>query len=78
MTDSSAPSADGSSFVVVDLGKKQSRKQIKKLRKGAGKLTEKLKDMLDTMREQGTISADSTPVIVVVREKKRRTRPFGL
>lgn len=80
MTESSAPasSADGSSFIVVDLGKKQSSKQIKKLRKGNGKLTEKLKDLLDELRDQGTISADARPVVVVVREKKKRATAFGL
>lgn len=75
---STRAAADGSSFIVVDLGKKQKRKAIKGLRKGTGKLTVKLKELLDEMREQGTLSADAQPVVVVVREKKRRPKFLGM
>lgn len=79
MTDSSnSTPIDGASFLVVDLGKKQKRKDIKRLRKGSGKLTEKIKELLDEMREQNTISPAAQPVVIVVREKAKRTRMFGL
>lgn len=80
MTESRTPTpVDGASFLVVDLGKKQKRKDIKRLRKGSGKLTEKIKEMLDELREQNTISAAAQPVVIVVREKAKRSklRLFG-
>jgi hypothetical protein len=69
---------DGSSLIVVDLGKRQKAKQIRKLRKGGGKLTEKIKELVDELREQRAISADAQPIIIVVREKPARRKAFGL
>lgn len=57
--------------VVVDLGKK-TRGQVKKLRKGHGKLLDRVHDVLADMSSEGTISKGAQPVIVVVREKDRR------
>lgn len=80
MSESSTTTAvDGASFLVVDIGKKQKRKDIKGLRKGSGKLTEKVKELIDELREQNTISAAAQPVVIVVREKAKRSklRLFG-
>lgn len=64
--------ADPKAMVVVDLGKKQSRKNVRRLRKGRGKLASKVEDLLADLREAGTLDAQSQAVVVVVREKPRR------
>lgn len=64
----------GASLLVIDIGKKQKKKDIKKLRKGAGKLTDKVKEVVDQLREENAISADAQPIVIVVREKPRRER----
>lgn len=58
--------------LIVDMGKKR-RKQIKQLREGRGKLMDKINGLLEELRTAGSISASATPVVVVVREK-RKTR----
>ena len=61
--------------VVLDFGKHR-RKQIKNLSKGSGKLMDEVRAALDELRLSGTISGGAQPVIVVVREKRRRSRGF--
>lgn len=72
--------AGGPSFVVVDVGKKQKRKEIKKLRKGKGKLTRKVEGMISELRESSALP-EGSPLVVIVREKKedkkRARRLFG-
>jgi hypothetical protein len=75
-TTSPAVANDGSSFIVIDIGKRQKSKEIRKLRKGSGKLTEKIKELVDDLREQRTISAEAQPVVIVVRQKAKRTKSF--
>jgi Family of unknown function (DUF6200) len=58
--------------IVVDLGKKR-RKQIRRMRKGQGKLMVEISHLVEELRTAGSISAAAQPVIVVVRQK-RRTR----
>lgn len=61
--------------IVVDLGKK-SRRQIRKVREGSGKLMDKVTLMLEDLRANGTIAADAQPVLIVVRQRERKNR-FG-
>jgi len=68
-TDTTNPNESAAALVVIDLGKHK-RKQVKKLRKGEGKLMDKVQDALDELRSSGTIAADAQPVVVIVREKK--------
>lgn len=63
------------STVVIDLGKRK-RKQVKQLRRGEGKLMERLEAELADLVEQGALRADAQTVIVVVEKLARR--PFGL
>jgi uncharacterized protein DUF6200 len=56
--------------VVVDMGKK-SRKQIKQLREGRGRLMAEVADLLEELRVAGTISASAQPVVVVVRQRRK-------
>ena len=57
--------------VIIDLGK-HSKKQIKELRKGKpGKLLTKIAETIDSLRAQSALAADTQPIIVLVREKRR-------
>jgi hypothetical protein len=65
--------------VVVDLGKK-SRKQIRQLRKGEGKLLDEVQDVVARLKAAGTVDSKAQPLVIVVRQKRRRTTtlfPFG-
>jgi hypothetical protein len=60
------------SLLVVDIGKKQKRKRIRDLRKGRGKLFDKVAELVAEMQSSGTIKGDVQPLVIVVREKERR------
>ena len=66
---SDAPSKDGP--IIVDIGKK-SRKQIRELRRGTGKLLDELNGVIQELRAAGKVSASAQPVFVVVRQKRGR------
>lgn len=66
-----AVKADGKPPVVIDLGKHR-RKRIKGLRKGTGRLTQEVSECIEELKASGAISANAQPVVVVVREKRRR------
>jgi len=59
--------------VIVDLGKHR-RKQIKRLRRGEGKLMDDVNDTLEEMRTAGTLSPASQPVVIIVRERRRKLK----
>jgi hypothetical protein len=63
--------------VVIDLGKKK-KSQVKKLRKGRGKLMENVNKLVADLRTNGTVQSSEQPVIIVVREKKRMGGKFGM
>lgn len=68
--DAAAASAStASSPVIIDLGKHK-RKQVKKLRRGEGKLLDDVNGAVAELRTAGTLGADVQPVIIVVREKR--------
>ena len=64
-------------LVVVDLGKPQSAKRIKRLRKGTGKLMERIETIVSELVEAGTIKSNSQSVVIVVREERRVPWMFG-
>jgi Family of unknown function (DUF6200) len=66
--ESKPSAAKESDIVVVDLGTKK-RKQVKLLRKGKGKLMEKVKQCIDELKASGTITGAATPVVIVVEEE---------
>ena len=70
-TSSSTPSSP--SPVIVDLGKHR-RKQIKRLRRGEGKLMDDVNNTLEEMRTAGTLSAASQPVVIIVRQRRRKLK----
>jgi hypothetical protein len=59
--------------IVLDLGK-QRRKRVKELRRGAGRLMDEINASIEELRTAGALSADAQPVVVVVREKRRKMR----
>lgn len=65
--------------IIIDLGKKK-RKRVKRLRRGKGPLVDDIMDSIAELRENSEISKDAQPVIVVVREKKKKMKglPFSL
>lgn len=65
-----ATELEGTDYVVVDLGKKK-RKDVKRLRKGSGKLAAMVDDSLAELRTAGAIGESAQTVVVVVREKTR-------
>lgn len=57
--------------VLVDLGK-QSRKRLKRLRRGEGRLMEEVVETVRRLREAGEIDANAAPVVFIAREKEDR------
>ena len=55
-------------LVLVELAKRRSPKQVRRLRKGRGKLMADIDDVIADLTEAGTIKAGAQPVVVVVRE----------
>lgn len=77
MTDKSAVATnDGSKVgepgtgapVIVDLGSAK-RGQIKQLTKGQGPLKDRVLEVIDSLRADGTVGASAQPVIVGVKKK---------
>ena len=66
-----------SKFLVIDLDKRQSSKQVKRLRKGHGKLMNKIEGIVEELVEAGTITSTAQPVVIVVREDAPLPWPFG-
>lgn len=60
--------AEAGIVCVLDLGEHR-RKRVKKLRKGEGRLMEKVEDAVASLQEQGVLKADAQTVVVVVREE---------
>lgn len=61
----------GSRIVVVDIGKKQKKKAIKRLRKGRGKLMPKIEEAIKEIQEE-TKTTNALPIVVVVEKKRSR------
>ena len=64
----------GSQIVVVDLEEAQPSQQVKRLRKGSGKLMTKVERIVGDLVQAGTIKSTAQPVVIVVREIPS---PFG-
>ena len=62
--------------ILVDLGKRR-RKQIRRLRKGGGKLMDEVTVAIREIQKTGRLSPQAQPVIVIVREKTKG-RKFGM
>lgn len=63
--------------IFIDLGKKR-RKDIRNLRRGRqGKLMDKIHEVLEQLKEGGAVAGAAQPIVVVVRERRRRSRGMG-
>ena len=70
-----ASDAEAGVFCVLDLGE-QKKKRIKKLRKGEGRLMEKVEDAISDLQGEGILDAKVQTVVVVVREEFSLTGMF--
>jgi hypothetical protein len=62
------PEVEAGVCCVIDLGE-QKRKRVKKLRKGEGRLMEKVEDAIESLKEEGHLDASAQTVVVIVREE---------
>ena len=68
-----AAGRDSRQMMVVDLGK-ASRRRVKQLRKGGGKLMRAVEDAIAELRRSTDLPEHSQPLVVVVERKRRRRR----
>jgi len=57
--------------ILIDLGRKK-RRQINKLRNGGGPLLRQVIEVVDEFKQEGKIAESTQPLIVIVREKRRK------
>ena len=57
-----------SQIVVVDLAEPQSTRDVRRLRKGKGKLLTRVQRIVNDLVEAGTVKSTAQPVVIVVRE----------
>lgn len=67
-TGATAEQSPISELCVVDLGE-HSRKSIKRLRRGEGRLMDKVEDAILSLREEGILAGAAQTVVVVVRQE---------
>ena len=58
----------GKSLVVVELSKVRSHEQVRRLRRGRGRLATDIEEVVNELVQSSTIKADTPPVVIVVRE----------
>jgi hypothetical protein len=66
--------ASKSQIVIVDLDEAQSPQQVRRLRKGRGKLMTRVERIVNDLIESGTVKSTAQPVVIVVRES---SSPFS-
>ena len=70
-----APEPTGE-MVIIDLGR-HPRKRVNRLRKGEGRLMEKIEDAVDNLRSQKVLSAAPQTIVVIVRQDLDLRGLFG-
>ncbi len=60
---------------IIDLGE-HSRKRVRRLKRGKGRLMEKVEDAIADLKHQGVLSADAQTLVVLVREEMSLSRMF--
>jgi hypothetical protein len=63
--------------IIVDLGKHR-RKAVKQLRQGQGKLMAEVSKCIEELQSSGTVSRSAQPVVIIVREKRRKNALWPL
>jgi hypothetical protein len=69
----SGTEAEDPALVVLDIGKRK-KKQIKRLRKGRGKLLRRIDEAVEGLKADGLVQSDAQTVVVVVEAKERGWR----
>jgi hypothetical protein len=64
-------------LVLVDLSRRQTPRQVKRLRKGRGTLVTRIDEIVEELVRSGTVKAEAQPVVIVVREKVSLPWPFA-
>ncbi len=70
------PPATKGIVCVIDLGE-HSRKRVKRLRRGEGRLMEKVEDAVEALTEDGVLEAGAQTVVIVVRQETSLGDVFG-
>ena len=63
---------DTKSPIIIDMGK-QRRKRVRALRRGTGRLADEVNGAIEELRAAGTVAPDSQTVVVIVRQRRRRS-----
>src|SRR5437764_787993 len=64
-------------LVLVDLARRQTPRQLKRLRRGRGALVTRIDEIVEELVQAGTVKANAQPVVIVVREKVALPWPFA-
>jgi hypothetical protein len=64
-----AERSEKAQIVVVDLSKRQTPKEIRRLRRGQGKLMRRIHGIIDDLVAEGTVKSTAQPIVLVVREE---------
>jgi Family of unknown function (DUF6200) len=72
-SDTVAPKADSKAPVIIDLGKHR-RKRIRQLKKGSGRLADEVTSCVEELKAAGTLGANAQTVVIVVRQKRGRSK----
>ncbi len=73
MSEKAETAAESAAPVIIDLGK-QKKKRVKRLRKGEGRLMRDIAMAMEELKDEGVVTGGAQPVIVVVREKRKKNR----
>lgn len=68
VAESAGEPRNGNELCIVEMGE-YSRKQIKRMRKGEGKLLSKVEQVIQNMKDDGILASGSNTVVLVVREE---------
>jgi hypothetical protein len=63
--------------IIIAMGRK-SKKSIKAMGEGHGRLLEEVSATIEDLKSNGTISANAQPIIVVVKQREPKRNLFGL
>ena len=55
---------------IINMGK-YSRKRVRRLKKGKGRLMDDISDAMQELQEAKEVAADAQPIVVIVRQKRR-------
>jgi hypothetical protein len=60
-------------IVIVDLGKRQSGKRLRQLRRGRGPLVDSVREIVEDVRTSLSDPNDNPAIVIVVEKERKRT-----